>query len=61
MLLKELLAKKDYLPITVMNDGEAATREHWEQRRKEMLVLPEDYSYGKTPDMPVQVKGKHRD
>ena len=26
MLLKELLAKKDYLPITVMNDGEAATR-----------------------------------
>ena len=60
MLLKELLAKKDYLPITIMSDGEAVTREHWEQRRKEMLDLLAEYSYGKTPDMPVQVNGKHR-
>ena len=61
MSLKALLAEKDYLPVTVMNDGGEVTREHWEQRRKEMLHLLEEYSYGKTPDVPVQVKGIHRD
>ncbi len=54
-MLKEILAKKEYLPILQMNDGTPVTKENWEERRAEMRALLEKYSYGHTPDIPVKV------
>jgi len=59
-MLRELLAEKNYLPIDIMDDGSAVTRENWEQRRMEMLRLLMEYSYGYTPDVPVSVTGESR-
>ncbi len=57
-MLKELLAERAYLPISVMNDGRVVTRENWEERRKEMLELLCEYSYGFTPDVDVSVSSE---
>lgn len=54
-MLAEILAEKDYLPILKMADGSEVTRENWEARRREMLSLLEEYSYGKTPKDAVTV------
>lgn len=55
--LKEVLAERDYLPITTHMDGTAVTRERWQERRAEMRRLLQKYSYGVTPDVPVSVTG----
>lgn len=57
-MLKEILNERDYLPILKMNNGEAVTRENWEERRAEMLELLEKYSYGRTPEKPKRVWGE---
>ena len=57
-MLDELLRKRDYLPILKNEDGEAVTRDNWQKRREEMISLLEKYSYGKTPNIPVRVKGE---
>ena len=56
-MLKSILAKKDYLPVTQMADGSAVTADTWAVRRKEMLSLLETHSYGRTPQVSVQVTG----
>ncbi len=57
-MLKQMLAEKAYLPILKTADGTAVTPQTWPQRRQELLALLETYSYGKTPDLPVQVWGE---
>ena len=52
------LAEKEYLPILTMNDGSAVTSENWRARRAELKALLERYSYGRTPDEPISVKGE---
>ncbi|MBR5156618.1 MAG: hypothetical protein IKW59_02510 [Clostridia bacterium] len=57
-MLKEILAEKNYLDILKMSDGTEVTKENWQKRREEMLMLLEKYSYGKTPKIPVRVWGE---
>ena len=56
-MLNEKLQKKDYLPILTMENGDIANTENWSDRRSELKALLEKYSYGKTPDIPVEVGG----
>ena len=56
--LKSILSEKSYLPILTLNDGAPVTRENWHIRRKEMLSLLEQYSYGKTPEKPLAIRGE---
>ena len=49
MSIKNELIKKNYPEILVMDDGTPVTRDKWAQRRKELRVLLEEHSYGKTP------------
>ncbi len=56
-MIKELLEKREYIPINIMNNGDAVTRENWEERRREMLELLCEHSYGFTPDVDVSVDG----
>lgn len=60
-MLNKLLKQKDYLSILTMNDGSEATAQSWGKRRKELFALLEEYSYGKTPDIPVKVWGEVTD
>lgn len=48
-MLKEILKERDLLPVVKMNDGRDVTPELWPERRKEMLELLQEYSYGYTP------------
>ena len=57
-MLKKMLKEKDYLPILTMQNGEAVTKENWPARRAELQALLEEYSYGKTPKAPMQVRGE---
>ena len=57
-MLKEILEKKDYLPILKMNDGTPVTKEKWEERRGELRALLEKYSYGHTPNVEATVTGE---
>ena len=57
-MLKDILASRDLLPITQMNDGTPATADNWSARRAEMLKLLETHSYGVTPPAPAWVKGE---
>ena len=57
-MLSEILAEKDYLPITKMADGSEVTKENWEARRSEMRALLEEYSYGRTPKAAVSVRAE---
>lgn len=59
MSIKELLTKRNYLPILKMNDGIDVTKETWYTRRAEMRELLERYSYGKTPDIDVTVRAEN--
>ncbi len=54
---KDILSKRNYLPIMKMADGTAVTYDNWQARRREMRELLEKYSYGRTPDVAVTVKG----
>jgi len=56
-MLKEQLKKKDYIPVLQRLDQRQASRENWEERRREMRSLLETYSYGITPVDPVRVTG----
>ena len=56
-MLEKMLQEKKYLPILKMNDGSQVTSDRWSLRREEMIELLEKYSYGKTPKIPVSVKG----
>ena len=58
LMLKEILKEKDYLNILTMNDGSNVTKDKWPERRKELVELLEQYSYGKTPKIPVKVWGQ---
>ena len=60
-MLKEILEKKDYLPILKMNDGTPVTKENWEERRGELRALLEKYSYGHTPNVEATVTGEKYD
>ena len=57
-MLKEILEKRDLLPITKFFDGTSVTRETWEARREEMRHRLEVYSYGHTPSCRTEVHGK---
>ncbi len=59
-MLKEILAEKDYLDILKMSDGTEVTKENWQRRREEMVMLLEKYSYGKAPKIPVRVCGENQ-
>ncbi len=54
-MLQQILKEREYLPILQKNDGTPVTRETWQERREEMRALLEEYSYGKTPSIPVRV------
>lgn len=56
-MLKEILEKRDLLPITKFFDGTDVTRETWEARREEMRHRLEVYSYGHTPECKTEVHG----
>ncbi len=55
--VNHILLDRAYLPIMKMNDGTEVTQETWCVRRKEMLELLKEYSYGRTPDVDVTVSG----
>ena len=57
-MVRDILKKREYIPILRMNNGDAVTRENWQKRRGEMLELLEKYSYGKTPDVQVEVRAE---
>lgn len=57
-MLYEILSERDYLPILKMTDGSDVTYDTWNARRMEMRQLLEKYSYGHTPNLPVQVEGR---
>ena len=57
-MLKELLKERDYLPITVGEDGMPVAKDRWVERRRELLHLLEKYSYGITPDIKSSVVGE---
>ena len=59
-VLNEILKKKDYLPVDKMNDGSEATAANWQERRREMLELLMEHSYGYTPSVEVSVSGVSR-
>ncbi len=59
-VLNEILKKKDYLPVDKMNDGSEATAANWQERRREMLELLMEHSYGYTPSVEVSVAGVSR-
>lgn len=54
----EMIAVRNYLPVTVHADGTPVTKETWQARRTELRQLLETYSYGVTPDVPVSVVGE---
>jgi hypothetical protein len=56
-MLKEILEQKDYLKILKMNDGTVVTKDNWQDRKRKMLLTLETYSYGKTNNLPVKVRG----
>lgn len=58
MSIKNELIKKNYPEILVMDDGTPVTRDKWAQRRKELRVLLEEHSYGKTPSASARVYGR---
>ena len=47
-MLKEILEKRDLLPILKMNDGTPVTPGNWQARRAEFRDALEVYSYGHT-------------
>ena len=51
-MLNHILQTKDYLPILRMQDGTPVTPENWQQRRRELLEILMQYSYGRTPAAP---------
>ena len=55
MILQKALEDKGYLPILKTCDGTDVTKETWNARRKEMLQLLSEYSYGYTPTVKVSV------
>lgn len=57
-MLKELLEKRDLLPILKLEDGTDVTPGTWETRRREMRTALEKYSYGHTPPPPKRVWGE---
>ena len=59
-VLNEILKGKDYLPVDKMNDGSEATAANWQERRREMLELLMEHSYGYTPNVEVSVSGVSR-
>lgn len=59
-VLNEILKEKDYLPVDKMNDGSEATAANWQERRREMLELLMEHSYGYTPSVEVSVSGVSR-
>ena len=58
MSIREQLNKRDYLSILTMNDGTPVTKQDWRNRRKELIELLEQYSYGRTPRVKVTVSAK---
>ena len=59
-VLNEILKEKDYIPVDKMNDGSEATAANWQERRREMLELLMEHSYGYTPSVEVTVSGTSR-
>ena len=59
-VLNEILKEKDYLPVDKMNDSSEATAANWQERRREMLELLMEHSYGYTPSVEVTVSGTSR-
>lgn len=57
-MLKEILKKREYPEILVMNDGTKVCAENWLERRRELICLLEEHSYGKTPKIPMKVWGE---
>ena len=57
-MLEKLLKEKDYPDILTMSDNTKVTTNNWDKRRKEFISLLETYSYGKTPDLDVKVRGE---
>lgn len=57
-MLRRILKERGYPDILRMNDGTPVTTDNWEKRKKELMSALEDFSYGKTPDIPVKVSGK---
>ncbi len=57
-MLDNILKERDLLPILKMNDGREATRDLWQERRKELLDALMTYSYGFTPAPPKSVRGE---
>ena len=58
MVLQKALEDKGYLPILKMRDGTDVTKKNWNARRKEMLQLLSEYSYGYTPKVKVSVEAR---
>ncbi|MBE7063094.1 MAG: hypothetical protein E7390_04795 [Ruminococcaceae bacterium] len=52
------LADREYPDILTMQDNSVVTPENWRKRRQELISLLETYSYGKTPRIPVKVRGE---
>ena len=59
-MLKDILLERNYPRIDVFCDGTPVTAVGWAKRRKELIALLEEYSYGKTPKVEVTVKGRSR-
>ena len=58
MNLSKAIKEKGYLPILKACDGTDVTKEGWADRRREMLALLSEYSYGYTPSVEVKVEGR---
>ena len=58
MVLNKILKGKNYPDIFTVNTNFKVTPENWEEYRRELISLLETYSYGKTPDDPVNISGK---
>jgi len=57
-MLKEEIAQRALLPLLVMNDGKAVTKELWPQRKAEILDILQRHLYGYTPEAPAKVTGE---
>ena len=44
-MLEEILKKREYPEILVMNDGTEVSKENWMDRRRELICLLEEHSY----------------
>ena len=58
MSLNKALEEKGYLSILKSRDGADVTKDTWGDRRREMLELLSEYSYGYTPQVEVRVQAQ---